>query len=230
MQFRTRTGFRTAASPRSGWSRSRRLACTGRRRRDVTAAGPPEPLVARLFTPDGREAAVSALAAFTGDIAAFDPARLSAGQATVLGGELRTLERRMAAVREALDADAAETAALADWREANAGGDGRLMETVGPVIAREVGMQAEAERWFARLDAARARFAGRLGSAAEAASPAGPSPAVIRSLSRVNAGLGAMLRDRAARRETAPDAMTRLRMWGLDALGVDPLKPSSAES
>lgn len=191
----------------------------------------PDPLIARLMSASGRETAMSALAAFSGHIAAFDPARLSPGQATVLAGELRTLERRMSAVREALDIDAAETAALADWRDAYAARPdaGRaLLDAADPGVAREVERQAEAERWFARLDQARARFAMRLGSAAGDTAAAGPSPAVIRSLSRVNACLDALLQDAGARRAAAPDAMTRLRMWSLDALGIDPLARGGA--
>lgn len=166
----------------------------------------------------GRDAAREALAALETHAKGFDLGTATPPQRALIVSECETVLRRLGAVEAEALRERAETEALAGEREsyrraaealagqgASAEGDLKRLEqavdAAGQRLEAERGADAETAAWLAGIRAAvESLSAASEGTSGAAGAGAGGTPPVLRSLSRIGAMLGTMLREAKAQR------------------------------
>ena len=176
----------------------------------------------RMLSAFGEEAAREALEALESHAAAFDPAMATGPQRALIRSESETVLRRLAAVEAEALREREETAALAGQRDSYRRAADALSEQ-GAAAADDLRRLEQAVAAAGeRLDSERisdlktAAWLGGVRAAVEALSEAadgdgdaagtGGTPPVLRSLSRIGAMLGTMLREAEAQRRRGGEA------------------------
>lgn len=161
------------------------------------------------------------------DLGRFDGATVTAAQRSLILSEVETILRRLAAAETEAAREREETAALAEDRQRYAQAAEVLAETplataedareideaielADQVLAAQRAADLRTAEW---LGAVRGSVAGLSEALARTAgsADAAPSPPVLRSLSRVGAMLGTMLREAEAQRDRTREALSAAR-------------------
>jgi hypothetical protein len=169
----------------------------------------------RMLSAIGEPAAREALSALEAHAEGFDPATVTEPQRDMIRSECETIRRRLVAVEAEAARERGETAARAGERESylraaealagqgEAAEDDRgRLERAAAAAAERLGAERAAdagtEAWLAGVRAAVETLA--LAGDDGPAPAGGGTPPVLRSLSRIGAMLGAMLREAETRR------------------------------